>query len=207
MICITGFETFGGFARNTSQEILQTIQRSSPFPETEEITALLLPVEQKGCFERVRSSLETSAFSHIFLLGMAVRSVCLSVEKVAINWAHYTIPDNAGQQPLDEPIIPDGPAAYFSTFPVTAMIRHCTNTPLPVQISLSAGSYVCNDLYYRTLHWNHQHHSKAKTVFIHLPAMEEPSSDQLLRSEGCSFEAIYQTFLCLLSKGLSESRS
>ena len=76
----------------------------------------------------------------------------ISVEKVAINFVDARIPDNNGEQPLDEPLQADGPAAYFATLPVKAMVQHVKEAGLPCYLSFTAGTYVCNSIMYNVLY-------------------------------------------------------
>ena len=204
MICITGFEAFGGFTGNTSLSLVRSFQKQSPFLPEFSVETALLPVEQKHCFEVLLPHLTAHPVSHIFLLGMSAQAKCLSVEKTALNWAHYTIPDNANHQPQDEWIEKSAPLAYFSTFPVVRMVQLCVNSPIPVQISLSAGSYVCNDLYYRTLHWVETNQYPAQTVFIHLPALSDSENSDVSSQNGFSFTAVYETLLQLMLIGIGQ---
>ena len=170
VVLITGFEPFGEFPVNTSREMIQAMQQDEKVSKLFPFETCILPVERKRSFEVLLWYLEKKLYSHIFLMGMAVYSEKICIEKVAINWSHFTIPDNAYQQPLDECIEPEAPDAYFSNMPVLSLVKIKT-THIPIQLSLSAGSYVCNDLYFRTLHWINVHHYPAKIVFLHLPGL------------------------------------
>jgi len=204
MIFITGFEAFGGFTENTSQSMVRSFQKQSPFLPEFSVETALLPVEQEHCFEVLLPYLVTHSISHIFLLGMAAHTKCLSVEKTALNWANYTIPDNANRQPQDDWIEQGAPLAYFSTFPVIRMVQLSADTPIPVQLSLSAGSYVCNDLYYRTLHWAETNRYPAQIVFIHLPALSDSDNSDSNSLNGFSFTAVYETLLRLMLIGTGQ---
>ena len=77
-------------------------------------------------------------------VGQAGGRACVTVEKVGINLADARIPDNAGEQPSDEPLQADGPTAYFATIPVKAMVQNVREHGLPCHVSFTAGTYVCN---------------------------------------------------------------
>ncbi|MCV4809035.1 pyroglutamyl-peptidase I, partial [Escherichia coli] len=79
----------------------------------------------------------------------------ITPERVAINLDDYRIEDNAGHQPVDEPIIATGPAAYFSTLPVKAITHALQQAGIPCQLSHSAGTFVCNHLFYGVQHHLH----------------------------------------------------
>ena len=79
------------------------------------------------------------------------------------------IPDNNGEQPLDEPLQADGPAAYFSTLPVKAMVQHVKDAGLPCYLSFTAGTYVCNSIMYNVLYMCDKRYPGIRAGFIHVP--------------------------------------
>jgi len=93
----------------------------------------------------------------------------LSIEKVAINMCCYRLPDNAGEQPVDEPVVANGPAAYFSTLPVDALLECLTAAGIPANVSFSAGTYVCNSLFYGLMHYLENELPGTRGGFIHIP--------------------------------------
>ena len=97
----------------------------------------------------------------------------MTPERVAINVDDARIPDNAGQQPVDAPIVPGGPAAYFATVPVKDMVRAIREAGVPSELSNSAGTYVCNHLLYCVLH-----HAGpgVRAGFIHVPCIPEQTA-------------------------------
>jgi len=110
------------------------------------------------------------------MLGQANGYAALSVERVAINLCDFRIPDNAGIQPIDEPIVQDGPAAYFSTAPVRAVVDAIRAAGIPANLSLSAGAYLCNMVYYVALHVCATRRLPTRCLFIHLPSLPAQSS-------------------------------
>ena len=95
-------------------------------------------------------------------------------ERVAINLMDARIPDNAGFQPVDQPVVPGGPAAYFATLPVRRMAEAIEKAGLPAQISNTAGTYVCNCLLYTLLHTAAVEYPGMPGGFIHVPyALEQ----------------------------------
>ena len=93
----------------------------------------------------------------------------MTPERVAINVMDANITDNAGVRPQDEPIVPDGPAAYFSTLPIKKMVEGIRETGLAADVSNSAGTFVCNSLLYSVLHHAATNMPETKAVFIHVP--------------------------------------
>ena len=92
-------------------------------------------------------------------------------EAVAVNLREARIPDNAGNQPPAEPVAAGGPAAYFATVPVRKMVTVMTDAGIPASLSLSAGSFVCNDVFYALSH--RFHGTPVKMGFIHVPWLPE----------------------------------
>lgn len=98
----------------------------------------------------------------------------ITPEKVAINLMDGRIPDNAGYQPVDVPIRADGPAAYFATLPVKAMVQRMQDAGIPAAVSYTAGTYVCNSLMYTLLFFIDRKFPSVRGGFIHVPyAMEQ----------------------------------
>jgi len=153
MILLAAFEPFGGAAVNASLLVARRLIEDDPT-----LGLIALPVA-RGQAERVllgtlaaRARAETPPLTVVLALGEARGATDVRIEKVAVNWDDFRIPDNAGSQPRDQPIRADGPAAYFATLPVSAIAaRLAGKTPVPVVVSLSAGSFVCNHLAYATL--------------------------------------------------------
>jgi pyroglutamyl-peptidase len=92
----------------------------------------------------------------------------LSLERIAINVDDARIPDNAGQQPIDTPIVEGGPAAYFSTLPIKAMMVGLRDAGFPAEISQTAGTYVCNHIFYGLMHALRDKRN-VRGGFIHIP--------------------------------------
>lgn len=102
-------------------------------------------------------------------LSRAGGRACVTVEKVGINLADARIPDNAGEQPADEPLQADGPTAYFATIPVNAMVQNVREHGLPCHVSFTAGTYVCNCVMYNVLHLCATKYPNIRAGFIHVP--------------------------------------
>lgn len=86
------------------------------------------------------------------------------------------IPDNAGYQPIDTPVVPDGPAAFFSTLPVKAIAARIQSDGLPAVVSNTAGTYVCNSLLYTLLHTAALEYPGLRGAFLHVPYAAEQLS-------------------------------
>ena len=147
-LLITCFEPFGGRTENASRLAVQAIPDVvGPF----EVRRLCLPVEFGRAAELTLATVERLQPHALVCVGEAGGRTQITPEMVAINLRHARIPDNAGYAPLDEPVVPGGENALFSTLPVRAMAQAICDAGVPGEVSYSAGTYVCNDLMYLTL--------------------------------------------------------
>jgi len=112
----------------------------------------------------------------VLSLGVAGGRAALSVERVAVNLLDYRIPDNSGLQTRDRPILPGGPAAYFATLPVRGIYEAIRSAGVPVELSLSAGAFLCNQALYEMLHYLADKGHEIPAGFIHLPALPEQAA-------------------------------
>lgn len=166
-VLLTGFEPFGGESSNPSAEaVLQLCNQSAP--EGISWQALILPVEFKRSGELLREAIGRLQPDLVLCVGQAGGRTALCLEQVAINLLEARIPDNSGWQPSGEAVVSEGPAAYFSNLPLKAMCAQLQQQGIPVQISYSAGTYVCNALMYQLMHaltaW-----PQCRGGFIHIP--------------------------------------
>lgn len=168
-ILLTGFEPFGGSAVNPSQQVVQALAANPP-SDIDLVTAIL-PVERVAGPQRLLEAVQAFQPQAVLCLGEASRRAVVSIERVALNLLDYRIPDYAGQQCQDEAVFPDGPAAYFVTLPVRAMLAAIQAAGVPAELSLSAGAYLCNQVLYTLLHTR-----SVPGGFIHLPSLPEQAA-------------------------------
>jgi len=165
-LLVTGFEPFGGETINPSWEVAQRL----PNLLDAEVHAALLPVHA----QRVRAALDEAiarARPDLLLsLGQAGRRFEVTPERIAINLVAYR--DEAGE-PREEPIEPDGPAAYFTTLDLKRMVAAMREAGVPAQISNSAGAYICNEVAYLAQHRNARTLRPIPAGFIHLPYLPQ----------------------------------
>lgn len=176
-VLVTGFEPFGGDAVNPSQEVLRWLEGWSPSAGVQ-VTTLLLPC----VFGRSRQMLDEAMLALqpqlVIALGLAARREAVSVERVAVNLDDARIPDNNGARPLDRPVVQGGPAAYFSTLPVKAIVAALQAAGIPAELSMSAGSFVCNHVFYGLAHTLATRGRGVRGGFIHLPALPQQAAAQ-----------------------------
>ena len=174
-ILVTAFTPFGGDALNASQEILNAL------PDTlggVRLEKRLLPVSFHSAPRLAQEAAERLRPEAIVCLGQAGGRDAVTPERVAVNLMDATSPDNDGFQPVDEPIFPDGPAAYFSTLPVKAMVEAMQRLAVPARLSDTAGTYVCNCLMYAMLHRMRE----TPCGFIHVPYLTEQGKGETVPS-------------------------
>ena len=173
-LLITGFDPFGGQTVNPSWEAVRLLPgRIGAY----EVTCLQIPTLFGEGARKVRSAAEALHPDVILSVGQAGSRRGVTPEVVGINLREARIPDNGGFQPVNVPIAPDGPAAYFATVPVRAMVDAMTAAGLPCALSYSAGAFVCNDVLYTLLH--HYHGTAVQAGFIHVPFLPEQAGDDM----------------------------
>ncbi|WP_028266647.1 pyroglutamyl-peptidase I [Arthrobacter sp. MA-N2] len=170
MILLTGFEPFGGDPSNpswTSALLAQEILRA----EGREVEVVELPCVFGESAVVLREALVQLRPELVICLGLAGGRDRLSLERVAINVDDARIPDNAGNRPIDEPVVPAAPAAYFSTLPVKSALRALQIAGIRAEVSQTAGTYVCNHVFYSLMHELSKEAVAARTRggFIHVP--------------------------------------
>lgn len=165
-VLLTGFEPFGGENINPSYEAVKNI------PDTIE-GAQIIKVQIPTVFRKSIEELEKNIIKYnpdiVICVGQAGGRFEISIERVAINVDDARIPDNEGNQPVDEAIFKDGEPAYFSSLPIKAITMEIKNAGIPVSVSNTAGTYVCNHLMYGLLYLIDKKYHNIKGGFIHVP--------------------------------------
>lgn len=165
-ILVTGFDPFGGEAVNPAYEAVKLLPDNIAGAE---IVKLEIPTEFKRSMELLEEAISRERPDAVISVGQAGGRAEITPERVAINLADARIPDNAGNQPVDEPLAADGPAAYFATLPLKEMVKNVQDSGIPCRISYSAGTYVCNSVMYRVLHLAEVSGMGFCAGFIHVP--------------------------------------
>ena len=170
-ILLTGFEPFGGDGVNPSWEIARTLDGTTVAGA--QVVACQLPCVFGRAPQVLQQALAQGPFVLVVALGMAGSRTGLSFERIAINLDDAPIPDNAGQQPEDMAVLPLGPAAYFSTLPVKHMVDAVRAAGIAADTSQTAGTFVCNHVFYRLMHELALHHPATRGGFIHVPVLPQ----------------------------------
>jgi pyroglutamyl-peptidase len=165
-VLITGFEAFGGAPTNPSADLAVRLDGARLHGRVG--VGAILPVAFGGAGQALRSSIRKYDPELVVCLGLAAGRSQLSLERVAVNIDDARIPDNAGNQPVDAPIRRSGPAAYFSSLPIKAMHRALARHDWPVEVSNTAGTYVCNHVFYCLMHALRRR-PRVRGGFVHVP--------------------------------------
>lgn len=171
-LLITGFDPFGGEAVNPAWEAVRRLPDAiGPY----RLTKILIPTVFAAAAETVLAAAKSDPADVILCVGQAGGRDAVTPERIAINLMDARIPDNGGNQPAETPCISGGPDGLFATVPVKAMADAITEAGLPGRVSLSAGTFVCNDTLYRLLH---RHAGTAVRVgFIHVPHLPQQARE------------------------------
>jgi pyroglutamyl-peptidase len=175
-LLLTGFEPFGRSTINPSEQVVRALAAESL--DGVSLAPLILPVEREEGPATLLRAVERDQPDAVLCLGEAGRRPAVSVERVAINLLDYAISDNAGNQLVDEPICSQGPAAYFVTLPARAIWAAINGAGVPVELSLSAGSFLCNQVTYELLHYLATRALPIPAGFIHLPFLPAQAASQ-----------------------------
>jgi len=170
-VLLTGFEPFNGARMNPALEIVRALDGWAP-ADGHAICGLRLPCVFGEARLRLHDAILVQQPDIVIALGQAANRPAISLERVALNFIDAPIPDNAGCQPIDCAVIPGAPAAYFSTLPLRQILARLRVAGVPAEISQSAGSYVCNELFYGLMHQVAAPGSRVRAAgFIHVPAL------------------------------------
>lgn len=168
-VLLTGFEPFEGESINPSLEAVKALHGVAV--EDYHIIAKPLPTVFGESIAKLHTFIEEISPSIVICVGQAGGREGITVERVAINVDDARIPDNIGQQPIDRSIIENGPAAYFSTLPIKAAVENLRQAGIPSSVSQTAGTFVCNHVFYGLM--NMIQSCSIKGGFVHIPYLPE----------------------------------
>jgi pyroglutamyl-peptidase len=173
-ILVSGFDPFGNESINPSGEAVRRLASRSPSGVV--VRAIELPTVFHRSWALLEKAVLESAPDAVICVGQADRRARISLERFAVNIMDARIPDNDGNQPRDQAIQDRGPQAYRSGLPLRAMEKALFDSGIPAHISDSAGTYVCNYIFYQLRH----HFPEIPGGFVHVPLCTE----QVLSSRG-----------------------
>jgi len=167
-LLLTAFDPFGGESVNPALEAVKLVGQVDGV----DIIKLEVPTVFGRSLEIVTAAIDTHGPDAVLCVGQAGGRPELTPERIAINIDDARIPDNAGNRPIDVPVDPEGPAAYFSTLPIKAMAAKIREAGLSASVSNTAGTFVCNHLMYGVLHHLARNHPGTRGGFLHVPFAE-----------------------------------
>ena len=196
-ILLTGFEPFGGETVNPAQEAVALVKEEI---KGAKVVKCYVPVVFGKAIETVHAAMVRENPDVVFCIGQAGGRFEVTPERVAINCDDARIPDNEGNQPVDQPVFADGASAYFSTLPIKKMVEYMKKANVPAAISNTAGTYVCNHLMYGVRYYIEKEFPNTIGGFMHVPFLHEQvmnkketaslSKDDVVKAIEASIEAI-----------------
>jgi pyroglutamyl-peptidase len=184
IVLVTGFEPFTPHKINPTEELARSLEGHRVADAV--VRSAVLPVHHEDAAERVSALLDTLRPHAVLHLGLAGGRARIALERVGVNVMDYAVPDNSGCQKRGETCVASGPAAYFATVPVRAIVERLTEAGIPAYVSDTAGTYLCNQMLYTTLHAVAPMSAPPRVGFLHVPllpsmvaasGLDEPSMD------------------------------
>ena len=163
-ILVTGFEPFATSSLNPSSEIVKALKG-------DDLVSAILPVVFGQASSQLKELIDLHKPTAVLCLGQAEGRSAMTPERIAINLDDARIPDNAGNQPKEQKIIANGADGYFSTLPIEQIVTSMKAAGIPASISLSAGTFVCNHIFY--VLQDYLKDSSITSGFMHVPLMDE----------------------------------
>lgn len=174
-ILVTGFDPFGGEPINPA---IETVKRLPDVIADAEIIKLEIPTVCHKSLRVIDEAIAKYDPDVVLSIGQAGGRPDITVERVGINVDDCRIPDNDGNQIIDEPIYRDGPDAYFVTVPIKAMVQRIQSRNIPASVSNTAGTFVCNHVTYGVCHLIATKYQGKRSGFIHIPYLPQQVTDK-----------------------------
>ena len=172
-VLVSGFEPFGGASLNPSQLLVNSLEVNEI--EGIDLSTVVLPVEFKRSAEMLLQKVSEVQPKVVIAFGQAEGRTAITPERIAINLADARIPDNSGDQPRNQLIDANGDDGYFSTLPIEKMVEAIKSEGYPAEISLSAGAFLCNNIFY--VLQKELKDTGVRSGFVHLPLITQQSSE------------------------------
>jgi len=188
-VLVTGFEPFGGETVNAS---LEAVQRLPARAGALDIATAVLPTSYARSLAALDAAIARIEPQIVLCVGQAGERAALCVERVAVNLQDTEIPDNDGARPADAPVIAGGPAAYLTTLPARSAVESLRAQGLPAQLSMSAGTFVCNHVFYGLMHFAATGKRRFRAGFLHIPRATSLAPDDAARGIVAVLQAAMQ---------------
>lgn len=167
-VLLTGFEPFGKATLNPSGEIVKQISGDN-------VVTAILPVAYAQSAEALLALVEQHKPDVVISLGQAEGRTHITPERIAINLDDARLADNEGVMRNDLPILVGGPVAYESTLPIKAIVEAIKAEGIPAAVSLSAGAFLCNHIFY--VMQSKFAGTSVRSGFVHVPLMDEQAGE------------------------------
>ena len=165
-ILVSGFGPWGSMDENPTSLILDRLADEAGAG----CLTLALPVATETLGGRVAQALDEYRPEVWIGLGLAFGAAVVAVERLAVNLLDFVEPDIAGARPSARPIVADGPAAYAATVPADDLVARLRLAGIPARVSMTAGTFLCNQLFYQVLHGIAARGWSSRAGFLHVPA-------------------------------------
>lgn len=173
-LLLTGFEPFAGEDTNPSWDAVRRLDGWEC--RGHRVVAGRMPCVFGAALTALEAAVTAIDPVAILAVGQAGSRADVSVERVAINIDDARIPDNSGRQPIDVPVVAGGPAAYFASLPIKTIVAAMQAAGLPASVSQTAGTFVCNHLFYGACHLRATRWPSMRVGFIHIPLSPEQAT-------------------------------
>jgi pyroglutamyl-peptidase len=170
---VTGFEPFGGDAVNPSSLAVDRLKKKYGSLVVHTAT---LPCSFARSRDVLQKAIDKVKPDIVLCVGLAGGRSELCLERVGINVQDARIRDNDGKQPIDKPVVKDGPAAHFATLPIKACVAEMRKAGLPAAVSNTAGTFVCNHIFYALMDIAQSHPIPMRGGFLHIPYVPEQAA-------------------------------
>lgn len=196
-ILLTGFEKFGGEKVNPSEKILKRISRK--LIGNCIIDTLILPVSYEKSIKILEEYYSKNNVDVAIHIGQAGGRATVNIERVAVNIMDSTHPDNDQKLVENKKIIQDGIDAYMTKLDVKKIAEMLNKKKIPASISYTAGQYICNEIYYYSMHCSSKNNNPKYALFIHVPFLPEQVAEKYPKNSN-----IPSMFLQLQVKAVEE---
>lgn len=181
-VLLTGFDPFGGETVNPASEAVK--QLGGMAIDEVVIVSEEIPTVFKKSMEELKRAISNHQPDIVICIGQAGGRTQITPERVAINIDDARITDNEGNQPIDKPIVEGGSPAYWTTLPIKRIVERMKENGIPAAISNTAGTFVCNHIFYGLMDYIHHTAPGIRGGFIHVPYIPEQTIDKQASSLG-----------------------
>jgi pyroglutamyl-peptidase len=198
-VLVTGFGPFGRHTRNPSADLALALDGS--VVSGARVVARIFETSTETVAANLAQALDELTPSLLICLGLAPGRPALSLERVAVNVRDFPLPDHSGAVVVDEPVLSDGPAAIFSGLPVKAILQQWQTESVPGHVSNTAGTYLCNQLFYLACAQGLDRNIPAG--FVHIPDTPESAAASLDAGAGPGPTMGIQTMVTALKSAIA----